>query len=319
MKTFLENLKNELKRRNFSEQDIEEIVKDHVEMIEEAKNEGLNEDEIQAKFGNPATLAQDLMDSRSTDVPASNPSMEGYTLLEAFPVLDPTFDVKVSLVNDDVDYLIHDKESIEVYYKDIKKVDNYHCRFDGKDFVLEEKKKLGLMVGVRLNSGRFIIKVPSNLVSKQSVFKFVSGDLLVDKVVTDDLDLKTTSGDVKVKAIEAKHLKLSTVSGDVSIYNGSLDSVNLSLISGDAKFDQITVSGDIYINTVSGDVAVNHVESGYVDFKTVSGDCSGLEFYPKSIKLKSISGDINIHNKDKERKIEVLGKRAISGQVRIEG
>jgi DUF4097 and DUF4098 domain-containing protein YvlB len=287
-------------------------------MMEEAKKEGLSDDEIQNKFGNPSILAQDLMDSRSADEEISNQSVDGYELLKAFPVLDAAFDVDVSLVSDDLEYRWHEKESIEVYYKNVKKIDAYDCKFDGETFSLVEKKKLGMIFGVRTKSGKFIIKVPKDTISKDMQFQFVSGNLTIDKVVTNDFALKTTSGDVTVKAIDAKDLQASTVSGNLSMRSGKASSMRLSMVSGDVKLDQMDIEDASYINTVSGDVKLTNVTSGHVDFKTVSGDCSGIEFYPKSIKLRSVSGDVNIKNKDKNRKIEVLGKKALSGTIRIQ-
>jgi len=317
MKTFLENLKNELTKRNFTKKDIEEILHDHEEMIKEAKEEGLSDTDIEAKFGDPAALAKDLMDSRSQSFEASPVNEEGYTLLKSFTAIDSAFDVKISLVNDDCEYVIHDQETIEVYHKNIKNIDNYHCNFDGKQFTLEEKKKLGLMFGVRLKSGEFLIKVPRDVKSKDVQFKFVSGDATIDQIETDSFDYKTTSGDMHIRKLETSKMHLSTVSGDARIDSGRADTLKLSLISGDIQIKEFTFTGDVYINTVSGDALFREVKAAFVDFKTVSGDCDGHEFYPTSIKLRSISGDISISNKDRDHKIEVLGKKAVSGSIHI--
>jgi len=319
MKTFLENLKNELTRRNFTKKDIEEILHDHEEMIKEAKEEGLSDGDIEEKFGDPATLANDLMDSRNQSFEGSSVDEEAYTLLKSFTAMAPNFDVKVSLVNDDCEYVIHDQETIEVYHKNIKNIDNYHCSFDGKQFTLEEKKKLGLMFGIRLKSGEFLIKVPRDIKSKDVQFKFVSGDAKIDYINTDSFNYKTTSGDVHIRKLETSQMHISTVSGDARIDSGLADTLKMSLISGDIRIKDFSFTGDAYINTVSGDALFREVKAAYVDFKTVSGDCEGHEFYPTSIKLRSVSGDISISNKDTDHKIEVLGKKAVSGSIHING
>ena len=51
--------------------------------------------------------------------------------------------------------------------------------------------------------------------------------------------------------------------------------------------------------------------------KSVSGDCIGEELYPKSISLRSVSGDIKIENKDVSRRIEVLRDKTVSGDIKI--
>jgi len=60
MKKFLENLRTELKKKHINEGEIEEILRDHEEMIDEALAEGLSEEDITKKFGNPEQVAADI-------------------------------------------------------------------------------------------------------------------------------------------------------------------------------------------------------------------------------------------------------------------
>ena len=98
MKKFLKELEMELKMLKMNNKDIDEILEDHKEMIDAAIDEGLNETEIEEKFGNPKNVAKEL----SKDTKESKKSVvinvensdscvkdntSKYDLVEAFPVV----------------------------------------------------------------------------------------------------------------------------------------------------------------------------------------------------------------------------------------
>lgn len=316
MKTFLDALKKELKKRNFSKEDIAEILADHEEMIETAKTEGLSEDELASKFGDPGKLAEDLLAAKPIEVHKGGISVEGYTLLQTFPVLDNEFDIHIALVNEDVKYQIHDMQQIEVHYKNIKDTDEYVVTFDNNEFVLKRDTPK-LRFRLSKESGKFIVKVPQNIASKQCTIKLVSGDAKLEGIQTDVFDVNTTSGDVKLSTFTAKAAKFHTVSGDLDIDQGTIEALDLSMVSGDCKLKHTTVSGTIDCNTVSGDVKAENSEAGDFNFKTVSGDCKGKNFYPKNVSLRSVSGDVKIKNEDQLREIKVVKSKALSGKIKI--
>jgi hypothetical protein len=316
MKTFLDALKKELQKRNFSKADIAEIIADHEEMIETAKTEGLNEDELASKFGDPSKLADDLLAAKPIEVHKGGILVEGYTLLQSYPVLDNEFDVEITLVNEDIKYQVHDMQHIEVHYKNIKNTDDYEVSFDNNKFVLKRTSKKEAILFSK-DSRKFIVKVPQNIVSKVFTIKLVSGDAKLEGVETEEFTVNTTSGDVKLSSFTTKHAKFHTVSGDLHLNQGTIDTLDLSMVSGDCKMALITVSGSVQTNTVSGDLKFEQCEAGDLNFQTVSGDCKGENFYPKTVTLRSVSGDLKIKNEDHTREIKVLKSKALSGKVKI--
>lgn len=316
MKTFLNALKKELKKRNFSSKDIAEILSDHEEMIETAKTEGLSEDELASKFGDPSKLADDLLAAKPIEVHKGGISVDGYTLLQTFPVLDNEFDVHIALVNEDIKYQIHDAQQIEVHYKNIQDTDDYTVTFENNEFVLKrDKPKLNFSFS--RESRKFIVKVPQNISSKKFILKLVSGDAKLEGIQTEAFEINTTSGDVKLFSFTANAAKFHTVSGDVTLEQGTIESLDLSMVSGDCKMNHTNISGDVQCNTVSGDMKAEECEAGNLNFKTVSGDCKGKNFYPKTVSLRSVSGDVKIKNEDHTREIKVLKSKALSGKVKI--
>ena len=60
MKKFLKDLEKELRKIGVNEEEITEILADHVEMIEAGKSEGLNEENMNSKFGDPKNIAEEI-------------------------------------------------------------------------------------------------------------------------------------------------------------------------------------------------------------------------------------------------------------------
>jgi len=319
MKKFLSDLKKELVRLKFKPDEIEEILDDHKEMIETAQNEGISDEEIVLKFGDPIKLAKEIKENTSEStikISLGGENMKDYELFQSFSVSEKEFDVSIHLVSEDVIYELHDVEEIQVYYKEVKNIEDYEITFDGKTFVLKHKNKLRVLSWSK-NSGHFLVKVPVGIQSKTFSIQNVSGDSELQGISTKELSIKTTSGDAEVNEFKASSLSFSTVSGDVEIQNGKIETMTLSTVSGDVEMDNIDCSGTVDINTVSGDVEVENSFFGPTNFKSVSGDLIGKEFYPTSVQLKSVSGDIEIKNEDKERKINILKSRSVRGDVNI--
>jgi len=319
MKKFLEDLKKELIKLNVKPGDIKEILDDHKEMIEAAQNEGVSDEEIVLKFGDPVKLAQELKEDSKDNTNLSNnggENMNDFNLFQTYQVMEKEFDVTIGLVSEDITIELHELDQIEVFYKGVKDMDNYEISFDGNTFLLKRKSKVQILSWHK-KSADFIVKMPLNVKNKVYSMHTVSGDAEVQGIHTIEFDIKTTSGDFDVNEFTAKKCKIASVSGDLELSNGKLEELTLSTVSGDVEMSNIDCSGSVDINTVSGDLEVENSYFGPTDFKSVSGDLEGKEFYPTSIQLKSVSGDIEITNSNKDKIVNVLRQKSVSGTVNI--
>lgn len=317
MKTFLKHLKKELIKHQFTTSEIEEILSDHKEMIEAAQKDGLTDAELEMKFGDPEQLAKDLYDNRvETPNVKGGTKVEGYTVAETFVVSDKQFDVHIGLVSEDVKYMVHDEDTIEVLYKNVTDLEKYNITFTDNRFELQRKTQRS-SINFRKESAKFIVKVPVGVVSNTFSLNLVSGDGKLEGITTKDLSIKTTSGDVKLHSFKATETNVSTVSGDVKLSEGSFEKASLSMVSGDLHTTNLSCDGDVTVNTVSGDFKAENTHIGPFKFKTVSGDCKGRNFYPVSISFHSVSGDVKIENEDKDFEINVIRKKSLSGSVKI--
>jgi DUF4097 and DUF4098 domain-containing protein YvlB len=318
MKKYLEDLKNELKKRNVCDQEIEEILADHIEMIAEAIAEGLSEEEIQTKFGTPEKLASDIAeDTQKVDIEPTNHS--SMTVLKTFPVPVEPLNVTVKLVSEDIRIETGKESEIVVYYEGKLKTDYYRCQLVGDELSLIRTKEadVRLFGGFRHEEVKFLVVLPKTASIKHLDHLSVSSDIALAGMKARSISVNSTSGDLDVENLATGDSKLSTVSGDITLHNVTAETFNLSVVSGDAKISSLSVKGEIRANTVSGDLEFDDTESKNAAFHTVSGDIVGTEFYPMTLSLSSVSGDINITNKDHSRRISVLNKHTVSGDINI--
>ncbi len=320
MKKYLEDLKKELEKLKLNSNEIAEILEDHEEMIKEAKKEGVSDKELVSKFGDPKKLASDLKSELGEEKEEATQNTNDYVLYKSFPVMDSVEEVQIKLVSDDVVYEQGDMDAIEVYYKNIKDIEDYDISFNKGTFTLKKDKKVKSLIfniSFSSKSGSFVVKVPKDTSLNQFTLNTVSGDSKAINVFADNVKIATTSGDTYLRHITGSKVEISTVSGDGNISFIKTDNLYLNAVSGDFCVSEGKIDGDVTLNNVSGDFTVSKLESDKFTLSTVSGDLNAKEFYPTEINLKSVSGDITITNEDKLRPIVIGKKKTLSGSIKI--
>ena len=323
MKKFLSDLQKELKKMNMSDQEIKEILADHKEMIEEALKEGLTEEEISKKFGDPSKLAQELhSDSQKVNINIDDytnaseyESVEGYKLFKTLPALELN-EIQIRLISEDVEMYPYNGQNIEVHYKKDIKEENYDVSLENGVFKLTRNSRKTIMFE-RKTTPDFVVRYPNNGQLVNYSVETVSGDSELKGINTKQLRLKSTSGDFEAQGVKCELADFKTVSGDFEVKEVQANEMIMSAVSGDFECKDCDVKGNLDINTVSGDFELYSFKAKVANFKTVSGDLEGKEFYVERIDLKSVSGDINIQNSDKLRPITVGKKRTLSGDIKI--
>lgn len=316
MKKYLEDLRQELQKQKLTNKEIEEIIADHEEMIRTAMEEGLSEEEIKAKFGQPKQVAEELADNNE-DIVTEQEENGGLVLWKTYQVETDSLSIDVNLISEDITYQLSDSSEIKVYYEGKAKVEKYEISYKKNEFRLSAPKRLGFNFSFGKGDDlRFVVELPKHVIVKELKHVTISSDSTFKNLKVNDLKINTTSGDICITHYQAEKFKLNSVSGDCSIENSKLGELNLSQVSGNTNLDHVTISGNFKANTVSGDVELNDVTCEDFEMHAVSGDVDGREFYPKKVTLKSVSGDVNIKNQEK-RYIEIVKKSTLSGDINI--
>ncbi len=323
MKTYLKNLEAELNKLRIRPNDIKEIMDDFKEMLEEAQNDGVSDDDLESKFGNPNKLASELyQDSLESKIGENVESvvlddvLNGYELLKSFSVVNGLNEVLIKLVSEDIIYFPSDQETIEVFVKNLKNENDYTIEMRNEAFVLERKPLKSLVLFGITKSPSFAIRVPNNLLVKLFNTKIVSGNVTCNQVNAKELEISTTSGDLQLSNIKVdSQLKLTSVSADMKCTGITAEKLVVSQVSGDCEFETTNIVRELSFNTVSGNVTLTDVTGEHIEYRAVSGDLSGTEVYVKTASVRTVSGDFEITNSKDGEKITVLSKKSVSGDV----
>ncbi|MBR2801240.1 MAG: DUF4097 family beta strand repeat protein [Erysipelotrichaceae bacterium] len=217
------------------------------------------------------------------------------------------------------------KDSLQIETKD---ADILLCRGSGEFGVSLEgaanafsirESSSALLIRQELRHGEKVtVTVPSEC--SEIVVRTASGDVQVQDVETEDLNVSAASGDItfsgKANTValrnasgdldchnfrDAASLVLQSASGDVDlIQEGDLGHLNASSASGDVELSLAGLLQEGEVSAVSGDVAVRLLSGSPLRIKTstLSGTvrCRAVSdpSVPYSLKVKTVSGDIRI-------------------------
>ncbi len=315
--TFIEDLRNELNKQGLSFVEIEDIIHDHEEMIDSAKKEGVSEEDILKRLGNPKTIAEEIASFSSTQAKDSSID-EKQKIYKQFTVSSTKVSIDISLVHDDMTVETHNSNQIELYCDNWDQINRYECRFDDTNLVIKSPKEiLSIFHRSSRDSKSFILRLPSGVTIDQFKYTTVSGDLSYQANDVELFHLSTTSGDVSIKKCRLSMAKWNTVSGDFNINDLRIGKLQSSQVSGDMAIKSSTIEDDCILNTVSGDIKLTDCTCNECRLQSVSGDIQGIEFYPNKVSLKSVTGDIHIRNKE-HKTFEIISKNTVSGDIHIE-
>lgn len=316
MKKYLENLKTALNKLKFGEQEIADILRDHEEMIGEAIAGGLAEQDIEQKFGSPEKVAHDLSDMCRHGETASDPSINGWKPAGTFALPEKMFNVSLRLASEDLTVEKGEGSEIAVFVKGYGPLDLFEIGFFDGEFVVRRKAR-STSSWFHREGLDFLIRFPANAKIGTVSQHTASGDFVYAGLACEGIEVNTASGDGFIHDCACQRFQFHAVNGDLHFVDVTCIDVSIGQVSGDVRFEHLHCAGDIEITNTSGDVTLIDSECKHAMFRTVSGDLEGTEFYPESVELRSVSGDISIQNKDSLRKIIVTSAKSVSGSVRI--
>lgn len=328
MNKFLKDLEKELKKLKVNAKEIEEILADHKEMMEAAKQEGLSDDDISNKFGDPVKVAFEIHEDtkgKSFDIDLDDVESiakfdtKDYNFVKAFSLIPEGLNINITLVNDDIIISDYDGEEIKVFEKGVKEIEDYDVLLEDNLFILKRKNTKRFSISLSLNNtgAEFLILIPKGLKVGNINYRAVSGDVVINSLSTAKSKFKGTSSDIELSNVDLGEATITLVNGDIEINGMKALFLDVSLVNGDLEIEKARIKGNIGFNSVSGDVELRDVECDTASFKTVSGDIEGINFYVNEISFKSVSGDVEIQNEDKSREIIVKSKKTVSGDVKI--
>ncbi len=122
---------------------------------------------------------------------------------------------------------------------------------------------------------------------------------------------KTTSGDIKIDELNFEKLEVHSVSGDIGIDEVNAPQFKVIGVSSDLNLANIT--GELELKSVSGDIQVEDHEGKVLRIETVSGDIN-YEGSALEISINTTSGDACLE----ARQLKQLNANTISGDMELD-
>lgn len=309
---FIEDLEKELNKTNLVVTEKEEILNDFTEMVNEALESGLNEDELENKFGNPEKLATELASEYKGETKSD---VVNGDVFEFYP--NDKFNVVIELLNEDIKIETVDQEKIEIEAKRVRRLKDFEIKFEKNTLYLLRPRKQYTEFFHFSRKSSFTLKLPNKYTITDFNFSNINGDGEVSNVEAEKIKFKVTNGDFDFTNCRFVSIEVDTINGDIKMKQIKSNQFKISLVSGDMSMKDIDIENDFSINSVSGDIKVDNANCKQALIRLVSGDFEGTEFYPSELTVRTVSGDVDIQNKQADRKIEVIKKSSVSGDINI--
>ena len=165
---------------------------------------------------------------------------------------------------------------------------------------------------------------------KKVSIRTMSGEVQVNEVRLDQLDVSSMSGELEITDAQVTAADISTMSGDIDLTDCGFGALSVSSVSGDTEFDGDAAS--IHVKTTSGDVRMQLESRSDITGSSVSGDINinfdGCTGYVAQV--STTSGDITLCCGDDEKSVirsgnyilgdgdSKLSLRSVSGDIVVE-
>ncbi len=120
-----------------------------------------------------------------------------------------------------------------------------------------------------------------------------SGAVDVTGKTDNGAEISSVSGDIRLNKFISESLTVGTTSGAVDVMGKTDNGAEISSVSGDIRLNEFT-SESLTIGTASGDVYLDESDADKINISTVSGDVGGDLLGDKEIHTDTVSGYINV-------------------------
>jgi lia operon protein LiaG len=224
--------------------------------------------------------------------------------------------ISIDITSTDIDIISTDEDEITVhFYGEVStnrdtELPALIAYKTGSELRIEIEKPRIIMVGINIWRAKLDVYVPEDLIETLKV-DTVSSDTRMSNLSIKKIIVNTVSGDFKGEALVADGFKLNTTSGDIEI-NDYKGEVKIGSVSGDVVLGNGDGDDDIEVSTISGNVYVEREDLGNISIETISGEVAvnlsrDAQFY---FRANSVSGDI-----ENKFPVEIIS----SGRTGLEG
>jgi len=177
---------------------------------------------------------------------------------------------------------------------------------------------------------QFILYLPEAKQISSAELDMADGDISVDRLRSDRIDISVDAGDIKLLDTESKEIKIASSDGDIAVKDSKLNTVTINDSYGDIKFEDTDIDSG-KISTNDGDISVKNtnlkainITDNYGDIKCNDGSFEDIAVklndgdlrledtkFDGNIKIKSGYGDVSVKNITDGDKTETSFERNI--------
>lgn len=126
----------------------------------------------------------------------------------------------------------------------------------------------------------------------------------------------TSTGDIDIMSAESTgDISVNTDTGDVTMKTVTCSALNLESTTGDQTLTDTVASGDMNIQSTTGDIVFENSDAGNLTVTTTTGDVSGTLRTDKVFTTNTSTGDIKIPSSSNGGKCEI---KTSTGDITIE-
>ena len=137
-----------------------------------------------------------------------------------------------------------------------------------------------------------VIYLPEGVYSDLTI-NAVSSDINIpDGYTFSDVSFNTVSGEISCASESTGNVKVNTTSGNLNEMYINGISADINTVSGDVTLSESSLSGSVVIDTTSGGITLTNITVGACDINTTSGDIVMNNFSGANTTINTTSGDI---------------------------
>ncbi len=140
------------------------------------------------------------------------------------------------------------------------------------------------------------IYIPEEAMLKNVAVTDFSGNITIDRLTADKLEISATSGNADIKNIQAAAVLIDKTSGNVTMDSCKADNLNVNLTSGHFKANSMDMGG-MTVQLTSGNAELNGELRGINDITSISGNVTlNIQGEKKDYNsnISVVSGNVNV-------------------------
>ena len=154
-------------------------------------------------------------------------------------------------------------------------------------------EKLTRRISSTFSDATITLEIPASLCPALRI-STISGDVSVEPVKLERLQISTASGDIDAAAADVQsEMRLVTAGGDVDIDGALAQQLHVSSVGGDVSASDCLVREWVRLNTTSGDIHLSYPEADKMEIDTTSGSVTGHISPEYHVHVDTVSGDVS--------------------------